>query len=140
MTEKTMRILVTGSRKWRDQELLRIVLDAVAVEALNAGCTEVVVVHGCAPGADMMADYWVRNRRERWPVRAERYPADWRQYGKVAGIRRNGEMVKAGADVCLAFVLDESPGATHCGALAERHDIPTRWFRQYTNPPGETNG
>jgi hypothetical protein len=140
VSDKTMRVLVTGSRKWRDQELLRIALDAVAVEAVNAGCTELVVVHGCAPGADIMADYWARNRREYWPVRAERHPADWRQYGKAAGVRRNREMVRLGADVCLAFLLDDSPGTTQCGGLAEREGIPTRWFRQYSDtPPGGTD-
>jgi hypothetical protein len=139
VSDKTMRILVCGSRKWKDQELIRIALDAVAKEALAAGCTDVVVVHGCAPGADIMADYWVRNRREYWPVTAERHPADWRQYGKAAGIRRNKQMVKAGADVCLAFQLDDSPGTKQCGELAEREGIPTRWFKQYTNQPGDAD-
>ncbi|HEY9411077.1 MAG TPA: DUF2493 domain-containing protein [Jiangellaceae bacterium] len=141
MSKETFRVLVTGSRKWKDQDTIRKTLDIVAEQALRAGCSQVVVVHGCAPGADIMADYWARNRRQLWPLTAERHPADWRQYGKAAGIRRNREMVKAGADVCLAFVLDDSKGATQCGELAEREGIPTRWFKQYsTNPPGETDG
>ncbi len=140
MTEKTMRILVTGSRKWADEDSLRHALDCVAEQAFAAGCAEVVVVHGGAAGADNLADRWARQRGMFLPIRAERHPADWKTHKRRAGILRNRDMVKLGADVCLAFVLDESPGATHCGALAERHDIPTRWFRQYTNPPGETNG
>lgn len=66
----------------------------------------------------------------------------WRRLGSRAGLVRNAEMVKAGADVCLAFLcpctaakctrpeFHYSHGASHCAELAERAGIPTfRWFR-----------
>jgi hypothetical protein len=129
---ETMRVLVTGSRRWADRDTIRDALDIVTKEAFRAGCTDVLVVHGCAAGADILADSWVRGARQFWPVQAERHPADWKRHGKRAGFLRNQEMVRAGADVCLAFVLDDSKGATQCAELAEAEGIPTRWFRQYS--------
>jgi hypothetical protein len=42
---------------------------------------------------------------------------------------RNEEMVGLGADLCLAFIVDESRGATHCAWAAERSGIETIRFR-----------
>ncbi len=46
-------VLVTGSRKWFDKE--KIYEDLAAVKARADG-KEVLVVHGVAPGADLIAD------------------------------------------------------------------------------------
>ncbi|HEU4540390.1 MAG TPA: DUF2493 domain-containing protein [Jiangellaceae bacterium] len=131
-----MRILVTGSRNWTDRESIYTALDEIARHAFREGVPEIVVVHGCARGADVMADLWATSRRGLWPVRVERHPADWVKHGRRrAGFVRNHHMVNLGADVCLSFIKDGSPGATHCADAAESAGIRTERFCVRTAEP-----
>lgn len=132
-----MRVLVTGSRSWRGHEPVHAALDE-----LLAAHPGMVLVHGaCAQGVDAIADRWATLRG--LPAsRVERHPAQWRRYGRSAGLRRNEHMVRLGADVCLAFIGEcvkpgcdrprphGSHGATHCADLAQAAGIPVRrWTR-----------
>jgi Ni,Fe-hydrogenase III small subunit len=111
------RLLVTGSRDWADEDMVRRAL-------AEHSQPEVVLVFGACPtGADAMAEAC-------WPGPVERHPADWRRYGRSAGPRRNAEMVAAGADLCLAFIRNGSRGATHTAGLAERAGIPVVLYEE----------
>lgn len=114
---------MTGSRTWSAVEVIYYALaEAFAVTPPGE---DFVVVHGACPsGADQIAACAARH----FGWQQEPHPADWEQYGKSAGFRRNIEMVKAGADVCLAFIKDSSRGATHCAAAAKRAGIPVRRY------------
>lgn len=130
-----MRILVTGSRDWTDEQAIA---DAMFAEAfpLNDGQTTFVLIEGACPiGADSIAHRIATAWGNPWQT--ERHPADWKRHGGCkcrpdvrkhcgyAGFRRNAEMVALGADVCLAFIKDGSKGATHCANLAEQAGIRT---------------
>jgi hypothetical protein len=117
---KPWRILVTGSREWDDEASIRTALIAAASERPEG--TDLIIVHGACPrGADAMADTWAKD----YGCRVERHPAEWSRFGKQAGFIRNTVMVEAGVDECLAFIKDNSRGATHCAGLAEKAGIPT---------------
>lgn len=125
--EAPYRLLVTGSRDWEDNTAVRAALEQAL---LDSGPRPVIVVHGACPtGTDHQADVyaaWMRGRG--CTIDAERHPANWRQYGKSAGFRRNAEMVGLGADTCVAFIRNGSRGASHTANLAEQAGIPTkRW-------------
>ena len=126
------RILVTGSRDWPDDdEQLPWELGLATGEGTRDG-RRVVIVHGACPtGADALADRLSRDHG----FDVEAHPADWERHGKAAGPIRNREMVDAGADVCLSFILDASPGATGCADMAERAGIPVRRFERKTGVP-----
>jgi hypothetical protein len=133
-----MRVLVTGSRDWTDKSLVFEELDWLfETYFLESDEDEFVVVHGACPtGADSHADEWARVRGSVLPhlIGVERHPADWNGPRKRgAGFARNAEMVKLGADRCLAFIHNESNGATHCSELAEKASINTQIFRSKSN-------
>lgn len=91
------------------------------------------IVHGfCPRGADQFTHLWCnatdRGGWEPLTIVEETHPAEWRKYGKCAGIIRNVEMVELGADFCLAFIRDGSRGASHTADLAEAAGIPTQRF------------
>ncbi len=116
------RILVTGSRDWDDW---RTITGALIQGRRDFSPDEIpTVVHGCARGADFLAAQAARKLG--WHV--EDHPAGWERHGRRAGPRRNAEMVALGAGICLAFIKDGSPGATHCAGLAEKATILTRRF------------
>lgn len=107
-----MRILVTGSRSWPFPEMVWRKLDAYYEQSGG----NLTLVHGACPsGADAQADEWAAAHPD---VAVERYYADWATYGKWAGPRRNQLMVNLGADVCLAFILNGSRGASGCMRMA----------------------
>lgn len=129
-----MRILVTGSQLWSDRSLIFEELDWIfETYFLPSGDDKFVLVHGACPnGADAFADEWGRLRKSVLPhlIDIERHPADWKGPRKRgAGYARNAEMVKLGADRCLAFIHNESNGASHCAGLAEKAGIETTIFR-----------
>ncbi|GAB3448861.1 SLOG family protein [Actinophytocola sediminis] len=98
----TRRILITGSRNWNHRPTIRAAL--VQVWRPSA----ILVSGACPRGADALCEAcW-----EHWGGRVERHPAQWRTRGvldRSAGFRRNEAMIALGADVCLAFILDDPP-------------------------------
>ncbi len=134
----TYRVLVTVSRGWKDRAAMTVALSAMLIASRAAG-QRLILVHGDCPDGDRLAHTIARELGVPEDD-IERHPANWDAHGKPAGMIRNKEMVDAGADVCLAFVLrctrkdhaalkpHGSHGATHCIKLAEHACIPVRGF------------
>jgi hypothetical protein len=129
-----VRILVTGSRDWTDGDLIRQEMRRAVADFGPAD--QVVIVHGGARGADAIAESIARGVG----LDVECHPAAWDTRGRAAGIIRNSEMVNAGADVCLAFIRNQSRGATHCADAAEKAGIPTRRYTTAADPAEAAGG
>jgi hypothetical protein len=113
---------VTGSRAWPDP--VRVAHELTQLYLQHGPFT---LVHGaCATGADAAASHWYEIAGQDLGCIEIRHPADWGQYGKRAGPIRNAEMVKAGADLVLAFPLFDSRGTKHTVELAEQAGIPVK--------------
>lgn len=114
------RLLVTGSRWWRDGATIRFELDLARFMLGDA-----ILVHGDCRGADRIAaDIW-----SEWGLPVQAYPADWAIHGRAAGPIRNQAMVDAGAHACLAFIGVNSKGTADCVARARAAWIPVRTVR-----------
>lgn len=110
-----MRVLVTGSRTWDDIATIRYAL--VRIDSVPGPHT--LVSGACPNGADAHAERIAAALG--WTV--ERHPADWSK-GKGAGLARNREMARLGADLCLAFHRDNSRGTAHMVNRAVEAGIP----------------
>lgn len=115
-----MRILLTGSRYWQDIGLINMGL-SLAWYKLGVD-PKTILVHGACHlgGADTIAArIW-----EGWGLPVEPHPAKRDSQGRLLGPQRNQEMVNLGADLCLAFPLDNSRGTFDCMRRATRAGIP----------------
>ena len=131
------RLLGTGSRNWShwasiDQAFTNVLTGLPPTSTL-------IIVHGDSPdgrprrpmGFDAIADRWARSkiiaaRHPDYWIIAEPWPAEWREYGKRAGMRRNQQMVDKGADLCLGAPLPGSRGTWDCMRRAAVAGIPVR--------------
>lgn len=137
-----------------DCEHPRAALDAALVANRNASPAETTLIHGGAKGADLiLADAAVQAG-----MSTEEHLTRWGEHGsdcprahqgastcKMAGHRRNADMIAVGADLCLAFPTHSyelapgtsragtSRGTWSCADKARAADIPTvvvwgRWL------------
>lgn len=118
-----MRVIVTGSRDWNPGRAVYDALNALYMEKHDL----LTVVHGgCPTGADYYAHMWMDPAAAGGDIAEEVFPADWEKHGKRAGPLRNAEMVKAGADLVLAFPLPGGKGTQHMIRIAREAGIPVK--------------
>ncbi len=129
-----MRVLITGSRSWSDRLFLNDALhECVTLHRIPGDKVTLVSGH-CPTGADKMCEDFADIAG--WEI--ETHEACWRPNGYLdrgAGLKRNAEMVKLGADLCIAFIgpcskknckqpqPHGSHGATHTADLAAKAGI-----------------
>jgi hypothetical protein len=124
------KVVGTGSRDWPDPAAIHRVLSELL---LAKG--RIFLAHGDARGADKIMAQWAvaQYTRDRSSVGLKAFPAAWRKNGffdKSAGLERNERMVlTVQPHVVLAFIHNNSRGATHCARFAISHDFETFIFR-----------
>jgi hypothetical protein len=94
--KKPLRVLVCGSREYRDHDHVFAVLDAI-----HARTPIGVVINGGASGADSLGRNWAADRGVEWFT----VHADW-SLGPSAGPLRNQQMLELGdgpPDLVVAF-------------------------------------
>lgn len=97
------RVIIAGGRYFSNYELLRTFVDMKLSRITEEKPIE--IVSGGATGADALGERYAKEKG----YLLRRFPADWKQYGKAAGVRRNKEMAQ-NADALIAFWNGESRG------------------------------
>lgn len=93
-----MKVIVCGGRNFWDKDFVFFKLDEI-----HSQTPITLVIHGAPAGADSLANAWANeNKIQRLPC-----PANWKDYGKRAGIIRNAEMLALNPNMVIAF-----PGGT----------------------------
>ena len=113
------KLIVAGGRDFSDYTLLSEKLNNVrSVLWEHNIADDLEIVCGKARGADTLGETWAKKNH----VGVKYFPADWDEYGKSAGYRRNGDMANY-ADALIAFWDGESRGTAHMINLATEKDL-----------------
>jgi len=116
-SETTKRVIVCGSRKFNDKELLYNTLDDVVDEY-----GDIEIISGHAQGADRLAEAYAEDRELKLRI----FPAAWKQFGKAAGPIRNRAMLKYAMQaypLVVAFWDGSSRGTKNMISLASSYGI-----------------
>lgn len=104
-----MRVIICGDRSWYDYAFIfrwveQLLLNHQEIHHVLKdypdGFPPLVIIEGEARGVDMMA----RVAAEYLGIEVQRFPADWKKYGRKAGPIRNQAMIDEGKpDFIMAF-------------------------------------
>lgn len=107
------KVIIAGSRDFNNFSKLKSVCDF-----LLKNFEKVTIVSGGAKGADSLGEEYAKLKGFKLKV----YKADWKKYGKGAGIIRNKEMAK-NADMLIVFWDGKSKGTANMISLAEEANL-----------------
>ena len=130
-------ILVTGAREWADKDLIYNTLKEYIFASGGLRYTDaksVLLIHGACRGADNIAG----DAANRLGFTVSFKPANWKEYGRAAGVIRNLEMIKLAKEysdkgipvIVLAFHddLSKSKGTKHCVEMSIKNGLETKVF------------
>jgi hypothetical protein len=119
-----MKVLFTGTRRLNDPAIIERAIDEFPIGDFE------LWIHGDGPGTEVSlgCDKLVDGLANDAGIPVRKFPADWTKLGKSAGPIRNSEMVKFGADICLAFPDKDSVGTWDCLRKAVAAGIPVRIY------------
>jgi hypothetical protein len=78
-----------------------------------------LIVHGAARGADLLAEAWAKANE----IPYFGIPAEWKKYGKAAGMKRNRAMLQFAKPTCVVAFPGGRGTANMC-ALARAANVP----------------
>lgn len=106
-----MNVIIAGSRNVTEYSIVAFAIENSKFEIDN-------VISGKAKGVDELGEKWAKSRN----IPIIEYPADWKKYGKSAGVIRNEQMAKA-ADALIAIWDGKSSGTFNMIQNAKKYDL-----------------
>jgi len=130
-----VRLLISGSRDWRDADSIEAVIRYFREIARDFD-EEFVLIHGhCPKGADALADQAGRQLGLKVGKDLIRVPADWDRLKRAAGVLRNQQMLdEQHPDVVVAFrAAGKSNGTDDMIARARKARVRTHIIREHAD-------
>ncbi len=112
-----MKVIVAGSRGIEDINIV-----AGAMVLCKFPITE--IVSGTSRGVDQLGEQWAQGQN----IPIKRFPANWKEFGKGAGFKRNAEMAEY-ADMLVAVWDGKSRGTKHMIDTMEKMGKPVEVLR-----------
>lgn len=119
MQEGKYVILICGSRSITDKVVVFEKLRDCIFNYVQASFSKIRIIQGGATGVDTLAQKFAEENG----IECITHPANWKKYGKSAGMIRNGHMVKF-ADYVIAIWDGESKGTAYTIMLGHKKGIP----------------
>lgn len=121
MERPSYKVIIAGTRTFDVYSLLCSFCDKCL--SRKGQTHDIVIVSGTARGADRLGERYAYDRG----YGIKRFPADWRNNGKAAGIIRNTDMANY-ADALIAFWDGQSKGTLNMIETAKRKGLSVRIY------------
>ncbi len=115
------RVVIAGCRNYNNYDEAKIFIDFCLSNIHKEKENDIVIVSGCASGADAIGERYA----EEHGFKVEKYPADWRTYGRSAGPRRNKRMAEV-SDYVICFWDEKSKGTKSMISFARKCGKPVK--------------
>ena len=107
------RVIIAGSREFTDEKVIFKECDLIIKKGFGLKPEEVEIVSGCATGVDTIGEKYSRQRG----YSLKRFPAHWKENGKLAGLKRNSQMAEYACEkgykgILIAFPLQGRSAGT----------------------------
>ena len=117
MNQDEFKVIIAGSRSFRDYGLLRAKTDILLSRKVSS-LKQIVIISGHCNGADLLGERYAKEKK----YRIETFLPQWELYGRAAGPIRNAEMAR-NADALIAFWDGQSRGTENMIAEAKANGL-----------------
>ncbi len=115
----TKRVVIAGCRDYNNYDEAKKYIDFCLSNIRKEN--EIIIVSGCASGADAIGEHYAKENG----YEVEKYPADWRTYGRSAGPKRNQQMAES-SNYVICFWDGKSRGTRSMIEYAKKYNKPVK--------------
>ena len=115
----TKKVVIAGCRYYNNYDEAKLFIDYCLSNIRKEN--NIVIVVGCATGADALGEKYAKENG----LNVEKYPANWRKFGKSAGPKRNKQMAEV-SDFVICFWDEKSLGTKSMISYANKYKKPIR--------------
>ena len=108
------RVVIAGCRDYNNYDEAKRYIDFCLADIIKEN--DIIIVSGCASGADAIGERYAEENG----ISIEKYPADWKTYGRSAGPRRNRQMAEI-SDYVICFWDGKSRGTKSMIGYANKY-------------------